>query len=409
MKKSTLLIIGLVWPEPNSSAAGTRILQLVEVFKNQGYDIFFVSAAQEGEYSFHFENSGVKTQKIILNHSSFNVFVSNLNPAIVLFDRFVTEEHFGWRVQESCPDAVRILDTEDLHCLRLTRQNAFKQNKAFNTTDLLTEAISKREIASILRCDISLIVSTFEMTILNSIFKVEERLLYYLPIFYENEKQESLLDFSQKKDFVFIGNFLHEPNWDAVKQLKQHIWNSIHKQLPESSLHIYGAYVPQKAIQLQNSKDKFYVHGRAENAAEVISHAKILLAPLQFGAGIKGKLLESMKYGTPSITTSIGSEGISDNNFWNGFVADDTSTFIENAILLYQNATIWQKSRENGFTIIQNTFDKNLYVQSFIDTINNLQTDLKEHRKYNFMGSLLQENQFLSTKYLSKWIEEKNS
>lgn len=409
MKKSTLLIIGLVWPEPNSSAAGTRILQLVEVFKNQGYDIFFVSAAQEGEYSFHFEKSGVKTQKIILNHSSFNVFVSNLNPAIVLFDRFVTEEHFGWRVQESCPDAVRILDTEDLHCLRLTRQNAFKQNKAFNTTDLLTEAISKREIASILRCDISLIVSTFEMTILNSIFKVEERLLYYLPIFYENEKQESLLDFSQKKDFVFIGNFLHEPNWDAVKQLKQHIWNSIHKQLPESSLHIYGAYVPQKAIQLQNSKDKFYVHGRAENAAEVISHAKILLAPLQFGAGIKGKLLESMKYGTPSITTSIGSEGISDNNFWNGFVADDTSTFIENAILLYQNATIWQKSRENGFTIIQNTFDKNLYVQSFIDTINNLQTDLKEHRKYNFMGSLLQENQFLSTKYLSKWIEEKNS
>ena len=170
MKNKSLLIIGLVWAEPESSAAGIRILQLIELFQAQGYTIVFASAAQEGMFSFDLNTIGVASQKISLNSTTFDTFIQELNPEIVLFDRFVTEEQFGWRVYENCPNALRILDTEDLHCLRLTRQNAVKKNLDFCPSDLLTYEIAKREIASILRCDLSLIISEFDMQIVSDVF-----------------------------------------------------------------------------------------------------------------------------------------------------------------------------------------------------------------------------------------------
>ena len=95
--------------------------------------------------------------------------------------RFMIEEQYGWRVMKNCPNALRILDTEDLHCLRKTRHKALKEKRVFSKNDLLKEDITKREIASILRCDLSLMISTFEMDLLQNFFKIDEKLLYHLP------------------------------------------------------------------------------------------------------------------------------------------------------------------------------------------------------------------------------------
>ncbi|HSN47394.1 MAG TPA: hypothetical protein VLR29_01405, partial [Flavobacterium sp.] len=145
--KQRILIIGFVWPEPNSSAAGGRMVQLISIFKEQGFEITFASPAMDSDYMIDLEPLGVVKKSIALNCSSFDVFVTELNPSIVLFDRFMIEEQFGWRVAENCPDALRLLDTEDLHCLRLARQKAFKENRKFTTDDLLIEDVAKREIA----------------------------------------------------------------------------------------------------------------------------------------------------------------------------------------------------------------------------------------------------------------------
>ncbi|MFM2367906.1 MAG: hypothetical protein RL619_202, partial [Bacteroidota bacterium] len=166
-----ILIIGFVWPEPNSSAAGGRMMQLISLFRAQGFRITFASPAQNSDFMVDLDEYEVDKKSIELNNSSFDLFVKDLNPTVVLFDRFMMEEQFGWRVAENCPDALRILDTEDLHCLRLARQKAFNENRIFTTSNLLSEDIAKREIASILRCDLSLIISEFEMEILESIFK----------------------------------------------------------------------------------------------------------------------------------------------------------------------------------------------------------------------------------------------
>ena len=405
MKK--LLIIGFVWPEPKSSAAGGRMLQLILIFKELDYEITFASTALNLEYSENLSLLDIKTAQIQLNDASFDVFCKNLNPTAVLFDRFLTEEQFGWRVAEVCPTALRILDTEDLHSLRLTRQKAIKEGTAFCTDDLLQSDVAKREIASIYRCDLSLMVSEFEMDLLKNVFLVPDFLVYYLPIFVE-EIIDNDIDFDKRQDFVFIGNFLHEPNFDAVKYLYDNIWDGIHKQLPTAKMNVYGAYPMQKVLQLHNPKKNFYVHGRAENAQDVIEKARILLAPIRFGAGIKGKLIEAMQFGTPSITTSIGAESMHDNLSWNGFICDSEHELIEKSVLLYTDKTIWQKAKKNGYDILKNRYKKSLFDANFKNKIMNLEQNYLRLRTKNFTGTLLLHHTANSTKYMSKWIEEKN-
>jgi len=406
-----LLIIGFVWPEPNSSAAGGRMMQLISLFKAQGFSISFASPAHDSDFMVDLQEYEVVKESIELNNSSFDVFIKELNPDVVLFDRFMMEEQFGWRVSENCPDALRILDTEDLHCLRLARQKAFKENRSFSTSDLFVEEVAKREIASILRCDLSLMISEFEMELLESAFKIDKALLCYFPFLLEPidaaEIQE-LPAFEERKDFVFIGNFLHEPNWNAVQYLKETIWPLIKKRLPEAALNVYGAYPSQKVLQLHNKKEGFLIMGRAIDAQEVVKESLVVLAPLRFGAGIKGKLLEAMQCGTPSVTTSIGSESMHGDLAWNGFVTDDVTDFVDAALQLYQDKTIWQKSQQYGYEIINQRYSKGLFESSFRTKIEFLRSNLPLHRLNNFMGSMLQHHTLKSTKYMSRWIEEKN-
>lgn len=405
-----LLIIGFVWPEPKSSAAGTRMMQLIEVFKSQNYNITFASPCAKSDHAFNLETIGVSQKTITLNHSSFDDFVKNLNPDIVLFDRFMMEEQFGWRVGEQCPNALRILDTEDLHGLRKGRHQAFKDKKTFDKTYLFNDT-AKREIASIYRCDLSLIISEAEIEILKNDFKVDENLLVYLPFMLDeisNETITSLPKFENRQHFVTIGNFLHAPNYNAVLYLKERIWPLINKQLPKAELHVYGAYASQKVNQLDTKKERFFVKGFTEEVNTMMQDAKVCISPIQFGAGLKGKLVGAMQNGTPCVTTTIGAEGMYGNLEPNGFVEDTPEVFAEKAIALYQNETLWNTKQQNGFEVVNTRFSKQHHQKHLLKIIAETTLNLTEKRLHNFTGQMLQHQSMQSTKFMSKWIEEKN-
>lgn len=411
MNNNIVLIIGLVWPEPKSSAAGTRMLQLIKVFQISGYRVVFASAALNNEFNIDLSKINVSTAAIELNAESFDVFIKNLNPVIVLFDRFITEEQFGWRVTAHCPEAMKILDSEDLHCLRYTRAANLKKGIPFEIENLFVEDWTKREIASILRCDLTLIIAEYEMEILTQNFKVDNRILHYIPLLFDGNElkaDDDVFDFTKRKDFVFIGNFWHEPNWDAVLYLKKTIWPLIRKKLPEANIKIYGAYPSQKVFDLHNKKEGFLIEGRAEVAQYVISEARVLLAPLRFGAGIKGKLLEAMLYGTPSVTTSIGAESINGTLAWSGFISDDPQEFASNAIFLYENEAFWKQSQDYGNVILKSRFCWNNFETLFVSMLGNILQDIEKHRKLNFYGSMLMHHSMRSSEYLARWIQEKN-
>ncbi|UAN00096.1 glycosyltransferase family 4 protein [Polaribacter litorisediminis] len=387
------------------------MLQLIALFLKQQFKVTFASASQKSENAADLKALGIDEVSIALNASSFDVFVQYLKPTIVVFDRFMTEEQFGWRVTESCPKAIRILDTEDLHFLRKVRHQQLKKGTKFTNEVLLNSKDAKREIAAILRCDLSLIISTYEMDLLKTVFKIDENILYYLPFLFHKIDQNHIKKWKPFKDrnhFVFIGNFFHKPNVDAVITLKKEVWSTIRKMLPKAELHIYGAYLNQQIQQLENKKEGFMIKGFAENSQEVIEKAKVVLAPLRFGAGIKGKLSEAMICGTPSVTTVIGAEGMHKNIPWNGFITNDFEEFSRKAVQLYQDEKYWKNAQKNGVEIINKIYDKEKLSPLFIDRLEEIQGNLEAHRTQNFLGNLLQLQTLQATKYMSKWIEAKN-
>ncbi|WP_394972002.1 glycosyltransferase [uncultured Croceitalea sp.] len=397
------LFIGFVWPEPETTAAGRRMLQLLTSFKESCYEVVFASTAQHTAYSANLADLEIKTVQIQLNQSSFDDFIKNLKPTIVIFDRFMIEEQFGWRVAEFAPQALRILNTEDLHSLRNTREACHKKGEEFTTEKWLESDITKRELASIYRSDLTLIISPAETKLLKSVFSIPEDILFTLPFMLEESLKEPPT-FEARKDFIFIGNGKHAPNVDAIKYLNESIWPAIRNELPNSKLNVYGAYLPQQINQMHDPSTGFLVHGWLKDLDKTLQNTRVNLAPLRFGAGLKGKVIDGIRNGTPTITTAIGAEGIPDV----GISYDNALEFAQKAIGIYTNKEEWLKMQQLGFKILSIYFSKEQLAPTLFSKIDILKNKLQEHRNKNFIGSLLQHQTMASTKYMSKWIAEKN-
>jgi len=173
-------------------------------------------------------------------------------------------------------------------------------------------------------------------------------------------------------------------------------------------MHIYGAYVNQKVNQLHNEKENFLIQGFAKDVNEVMQDARVCLAPIRFGAGLKGKLIDAMKNGTPCVTTSIGAEGLFGDFWGNGFVEDNPQDFVDKAVTLYKEERIWEEKQNNGFRLLNERFNNDEHQSNFIKRLNHVMASLEAHRLQNFTGQMLLHHHLQSTKYLSRWIEEKN-
>lgn len=439
-----IVVVGYVWPEPNSSAAGQNMLSLIRQHCDAGNKVTFLTAAADSIHKADLAKLDVTSEAIALNCSSFDERIREISPDVVIFDRYMTEEQFSWRVKDACPHALRVLNTEDLHSLRQARHDAVKSSGDASNAQLNTE-LAQREIASILRSDLTLVISQYEKQLLENHYNVPRAQLRLHPLFVE-DAPTSTLDYSQRQHFVHIGNFRHAPNWDAVLQLKQHIWPAIRKKIPDAQLHIYGAYLPKKASQLHNVAQGFIVKGWADNAEEVISSARVLIAPIRFGAGIKGKLLDAMRTHTPSVTTWLGSEGISSEGIssedissedksskgdlldthtndekevtpiatqWPGAICSPimnktvVDNFVEHAVSLYQNEAKWQKASKQCEEVLK-TYRAQADDITLPEQVQLLFNGLKTHRGSLFLQSLLWHQSLNATKYMSQWIEEKN-
>jgi len=408
-----VLMIGSIWPEPASSGAGLRIMEMIHLFLKQQWSVTFASTAATTEHMADLDALAIRSVSIVVNDSSFDLFIHELQPDMVLFERFTMEEQFGWRVEKNCPGAMRVIETIDLHCLRQARYLQFKRNPGIvlqvGQDDLYNE-IALREIAAIHRSDLSLLISDYEMELLQTQFAVDADIIHLCPFMFEKQHVHlSSPTFEERSHFISIGNFRHVPNWDAVLWMKQQIWPLIRSRLPEAQLHIYGAYTPSKARALHQPDRGFHVLGRAEQVNTVMQQAKVCLAPLRFGAGIKTKLAEAMLNGTPSVTTSIGIEGMHHDLPWAGSVADSAETLADAAVSLYQDKERWLRAQQHGFGIVRRLFDAQSNGENLIQRLLQVKETLTSYRQQHFTGLMLRHHHQRSTEFMSRWIESKNS
>jgi len=393
-----IVFIATLFPEANATAAGWRIIQLIEILKNNNYEVHFIATSSQTSLN---PLDGVYSHLTKVNCKSFDDLIGEINPEIVFFDRFIAEEQFGWRVSACCPQALKILDSEDLHFLRKEREDLYLKKQVSEKT----KAIFLREMASMMRCDLTIIISIFEYQLLVDKYKFPESQLFYLPFFSKVLKQNKIL-FQQRRHFVFIGNFLHEPNWQTVLVLKR-IWSKIRSILGECELHIYGAYMPEKAKNLHDVKNGFLMKGFVERVESLFSDYRVLLAPIPYGAGLKGKLFESFVYGLPNVTSPFGAEGLCFDNLWNGFITNNDDDFVKFAVALYDNENIWQEKQSVGFQIVEKHFKKEHFQSLFLKQLIQLLENIDYHREENYLIGVLNHQSLQSTKYMSKWIEEK--
>ena len=390
------------------------MLQLISAFQSAGFSIVFGSPADWSPHAVAMEEYGIKPVRIALNCDSFNHFVRELNPAVVMFDRFMMEEQFGWRVEAECPEAVRLLDMEDVHSLRHGRHQWLKQQ----TDDFIPQQLPRqyahselaiREVAAILRCDLTLVISEYEMQWLQQSYQVPAHQLLYSPFMLDPDCiDQTPAGFAERRHFVCIGNFRHEPNWDAVRWMRERLWPQIRKQLPDAELHIYGAYPPKKATQLHNDKLGFLVKGWAEDALEVIRGSRVMLAPLRFGAGLKGKLIDAAQTGTPVVTSSIGAEGMyNQTTAAAAMVADDLQALADAAVTVYRDETLWRQSQQAALQLISERFDSLQHQRVLTERLTELVADIQSHRQQGFYGMMLRHHSMKSTRYMSQWIEAK--
>ncbi|MHA3738783.1 glycosyltransferase [Pseudomonas sp. Eth.TT006] len=419
-----VLVIGYVWPEPQSSAASGHVMQILQAFLAEGWDITFSSPAGPGEHKADLTGLGIREVPIELNNSSFDAFISELAPDIVLFDQFMMEEQFGWRVEKHCPKALRVLETSDLQSLRHARHQRLKDrlkadDDGNDFTRLFAPALreefelmadtdlARREIAALYRCDLNLMISEVEIQLLVEQFKLPPDLLHWCPLMVD-VPFATLKTYEERAHFLSIGNFRHAPNWDAVLWMKNTVWPLIRAQLPTAQLHIYGAYTPPKATALHNAAQGFHVMNWAQDALQVMADARICLAPLRFGAGIKGKLVDAMLCGTPSVTTPMGAEAMHGEHLWPGAIGRTAEELAIQAVRLYRDKTCWQHAQAQGISLLTERYQRTTHAAALIERIDNCRNNLAELRRNNFTGSMLRHHTLKSTQYMAQWIEEKN-
>ncbi|MBL7715431.1 MAG: glycosyltransferase family 4 protein [Bdellovibrionales bacterium] len=421
-----VLFLTTVWPEPTSSAAGVRVLGLAKNFLKAGATVFWGSACKPNSFQAELDRLGIITREVQLNDSSFNEWLREVRPDGVVFERFIVEEQFGARVREEAAGAWTALDTSDLHSVRRAREKWVLKNLNHDS-GLDLQAISKipsipseflftedtfRELASIHRCDLTWVVSFSEALALERFFAVDPKKISVLPIDLGVERAECRKDFSERIGLGFIGNFRHPPNLDAVRFLKFQLWPEVRRKIPDATLSIFGAYPSKEAMAWSNPREGFVVLGPADDSRAMLSSVRVLVAPIRFGAGVKGKILDSWSVGTPVITTEIGAEGVLPEGSENPCLVPGAN--LQEWVATIQEMTSDAKAWSTGSQRSMDAFNR-VYTSQAIDVRfrSDFQKLLHPVRKgsepFHWIQEILWMNQLRSTDYFSRWIEAKTA
>ncbi len=414
----TVLFTSAIWPEPMSSAAGVRTRFLIEAIRKLRPDwrVVMHASGKDTEFRGELERTlGVSCVQYLPNDESFDTFLRELQPSVVVFDRFMLEEQFGWRVRENAPRALRLLDTTDLHFLRWAREEQLQDPSStfdFNSLEGESKRDFFREIAAILRCDHSFVVSSFERDLLSGLpgFPAGRVSLLRWGVELAETSHRSWED---RNHFVMIGNFRHPPNRDSVRWVKESLWPLVRAKLPRAELHVFGAYPAKQDMELDCPREGFRVFGPwAGDARELLSRYRLLVAPLRFGAGIKGKILDAWAAGTPAVTSPVGAEGMLEAGVaFPGPVlpVNETQAWADACVLLYESSGDWSASREEGFSAIRREYSPKAWAEAWIAKLESglAQREAAEAQNWNWLSELLHQQEQSAAKSLSRYIEVK--
>lgn len=259
-----------------------------------------------------------------------------------------------------------IFDTVDLHFLRLQREYELTGDESFAEEAMLRR---KQEIRSARLCDQVWCVTTDDKEVLEA--EVPEANIEVIPNIHPLQSQGK--SFDERNGLLFIGNFNHRPNKDAVHYFLKEIFPLLQRRIKQLKFYVVGSNMPEE-ITAYNSEN-IAVLGYTPDVDPLFHNSRVFVTPLRYGAGMKGKVGQALSYGLPVVTTTIGSEGLGLQHGHTAMIANDPEEFAEAIYQVYIDQTLWQTLANNGRKHVQEHFPPQLVVKQIYNALEVLETD----------------------------------
>lgn len=348
--KGRILFIDATTPEPDKDSGSVRLTNLMQCCRDLGYGVTFFADNRDytGSYTRDLQRAGIE----VWYHPWLDSLGEFFRERGTQFDYIFVSRHYIAvnyiaLIKRYCPESKFIFDTVDLHYLREQRLAALENSLSLKRAAQRTR---QAEMNVIKAADATVVVSTVEKEVLKMDAPGEK--VHVLSNIHHVPGRDK--GFSERRDIYFVGGYQHPPNVDAACWFVNDIWPLVHAELPDVKFHLIGSNVPQRVRAL--SGQGVTVHGFVESLDAYLSGCKLAVAPLRYGAGVKGKVNMSMAHGQPVVATPAAVEGMFAEHERELLVAADEASFAREVIRLYQDEALWNRLSDASIKNVEEHF-----------------------------------------------------
>lgn len=332
---ASILVIDNFVPTPDRDSGSLRMFSILRLLRDLGYAVTFLpfNRARTEPYTSQLQDYGIEVLYGPIDLKSY----LGRDPGrfkIAIVSRADVADHFLPLLREATPATRVVFDTVDLHFLREERRAKVERSRNARSS---AERYRKLELSLVAACDATIAISQEEKAILEE--EAPGSRVYVVPNIHSTENVTRR--FGEREGLLFVGNFSHSPNRDAVIYFVQKIFPRILKELGPLKLKIVGAEAGPEIKRLAN--DNVVVTGWVPDLSSYYNSARVFVAPLRFGAGMNGKIGQSMSFGLPVVTTPLGAEGLGANDGDEVLIAEEPEAFAAKVSAAYKDEAVWQR------------------------------------------------------------------
>lgn len=355
--KPVVLIVDNLIPEFDKDSGSRRLFKLIQLMLKNNFTVVLMADLKEykykSDYITRFREKGVFVYEPYINNKDKFVskegFLKEVGHHIDFVWLHRPEIFSGYYnvIKANCPKASVIFDMVDFHYLRLKREYEIDNN---SETLKAAKDYLKMELDNCKKADKIVLISTGDKEALKDYDVDLSKAEILSNVHQYHKKDASFTSFEDREELLFIGGFKHAPNEDAVLYLNHDIMPKIWDQYPDLKVNIVGSYPTEPVLNLDS--ELFKIHGFVDDVAPFFKSAKAFVAPLRYGAGIKGKIGQSLEYSLPVITTDVGAEGFDFKPYQDIMIANDADNFAENVMKLIADKTIFNNLSNQAEAIL---------------------------------------------------------
>ena len=353
-----VLIVDEIIPEFNKDSGSRRLTEIIKLLLKNNISVFLLADLKQykykSDYIQKFKDLGVNVYEPSIDANGDLVtkegFITQIATKIDLawLHRPMVFSKFQSIVKTANPNIKLVFDMVDFHYIRLLREYEISKNE---TLKVEAEKFLKIELENSEIADTVIAISTTDQTLLKTHFNTDHKVVLISNIHQHLGKSNSFNGFESRKNLLFVGSFRHDPNKDAVKYLKEQIMPIVWQQLPEVEVNIIGSYVTDEIQAL--ATEKFNLIGFVDDLNDCLNTHRLFVAPLRFGAGIKGKIGQSFEHSLPLVTSDVGAEGFNFGSQNSIMIANTAEETAQKIVELYTKQYLWEAASAASQAVLQ--------------------------------------------------------